>query len=290
MPARRRLCEGLVIGLLLMFCQGFVRADVNDIVVICNSGSPCTVVNQSSTGLASGSSSLFAGTASGSADATGGILHASASYSFPSAPSGSGQVNANAQFFDEVTIDAPGLSGATGYLVLSFHLTGTTSGPADALLAPLVNCTGPGGIAFNSTPNCQLKTITGDSEVVFDPIAFTFGTPNGFDFNLAAEAFYGPSGPLQAASNFSDTALLNGIGVFLNSNGTNPVSNLSFSSADGITYTADGIVPEPSLLLFLAAGFGLLCFVHRKRAAMPIKKAVDGPFRVCSCHSPEASF
>src|SRR5215472_9003116 len=245
---KRKLCEGFVTGLLLFLCQGVVRADLNDVVVVCNNGSPCTVVSVSSTGLASGSTPLFGGTASGSADATGGILHATASYNLPSAPTLSGQVTGNAQFFDMVTIDSPGLTGTTGFLVLSFDVTGTTSGPADALLAPFVNCTAGPGVVFNSTPNCQLKTIKGNSEVVFNPIPFTFGTANGFDFNLGAEAFYSPTGPLTAASNFGDTALLNGIGVFLNSNGTGPVSNLSFTSTDHVTYTADGIVPEPNLL------------------------------------------
>jgi len=266
MRALIRSCEGFGFGLLLLVSQGALRADLNDVVVICPNGSPCTVLDGSSTGLASGSTPLFGGTAGGTADGTGGILHASAFYNFPAAPSGSGQVNGNAQFFDMVTIDSPGLTGTTGYLELSFDVTGTTSGPADAILVPLVNCTGTGGIVFNSTPNCQARTITGNSEVVFDPIPFTFGTANGFDFNLAAEAFYGPSGPLQASSNFGDTALLNGISVFLNSNGTNPVSNLSFVSADGVTYTADGIVPEPNLLLLVGTGCGLLFVVYRKRA------------------------
>ena len=67
----------------------------------------------------------------------------------------------------------------------------------------------------------------------------------GLDLNLDAEAFFGPGNPASATSDFSDTALLNGIGVSLNSDGTSPVSNLTFSSAAGIAYSQNGIIPEP---------------------------------------------
>jgi hypothetical protein len=230
--------------------------------LICNQGSPCTILNQSTTGLASASSALFGGTAAGSADATGGILHAYSSYSLPAAAPVGGQVNGTAQIFDQVTINAPGLLGTTGYLVLAFAVTGSTSGPANAVLAPFVNCSSSGFAGVN----CQSQLIMGSGEYIFDPVPFTFGQLTGFDLNLDAVTYYGPGGAMSAVSDFSE-ALLNGLGVLENSNGTHPAPNPTFTSADGITYSVNGIVPEPNSLLLLATGLAFfLTLIYRKRS------------------------
>lgn len=86
-----------------------VAQTVSDVVSICTQGSNCTTLAKSSTGPVSASGTLFGGTATGSADGTGGILHASVSYDLSAPAPTAGQVNANAQFFDQVTINAPGL-------------------------------------------------------------------------------------------------------------------------------------------------------------------------------------
>jgi hypothetical protein len=52
--------------------------------------------------------------------------------------------------------------------------------------------------------------------------------------------------------NFGDTAILSGIEL-LDSSGT-PISSFSIQSASGTTYTADGVIPEPSTFLLLAVG------------------------------------
>jgi hypothetical protein len=64
---------------------------------------------------------------------------------------------------------------------------------------------------------------------------------------------------------FSHTAVLNGLCVFQNSNGTNPVSNATFTSPDGVTYAANGVVPEPNSLLLLATGLASVALICRKR-------------------------
>jgi hypothetical protein len=262
MRSNGRFFEYISTGLLLLAWERPAGASITDQVLICNQGSPCTILNQSTTGLAFASSALFGGTATGSADAEGGILRAYSSYSgLVGAPAG--QVNGNAQFFDQVTINSLGLLGTTGYLVLAFAVTGSTSGPANALLSPYVNCEDSGFAAVN----CQTQTITGSGEYIFDPVPFTFGQLTGFDFNLDAVTYYGPGGATSAVSDFSDTALLNGIGVFENSNGTSPAPNPTFTSADGITYSANGIVPEPNSFPLLAAGLAFfLALIYRKRS------------------------
>jgi hypothetical protein len=260
---RTLLC--LSSGVLFLFLQQPATADaVKDTVLICDQGSPCTILDQSLTGLASASGifSLGAGTADvlGTADATGGILRSYSSYSFTSSPTAGGQVNGNAQFFDTLTIDAPGLSGSTGYLQPSFAVTGTASASANAAVAIFVNA-GPNCL---STGACQVKYVTGDTEIVFDPLPFTFGLPISLEMDLDAVTYYGP-GSINALSDFSHTAVLNGLAVFQNSNATNPVSNATFTSPDGVTYSANGVVPEPNSLLLLATGLVSVALICRRR-------------------------
>lgn len=264
MRCNRRLFRYIGTGVLFFAWGGSAIASiVQDQVLICDQGSPCTILNQSTTGPASASSALFGGTAAGSADATDGILHAYSFYSLPAAAPVAGQVNGNAQFFDQVTIYAPGLLGTTGYLVVAFAVTGNTLGPANAVLAPFVDCDSSGFAAVN----CQSQTVTGSGEYIFDPVPFTFGQSIGFDLNLDAVTYYGPGGAMSAVSDFSETALLNGLGVFENSNGTNPAPDPTFTSADGITYSVNGIVPEPNSWPLLVTGLAFfLTVICRKRS------------------------
>jgi hypothetical protein len=258
----------LVLGISLFACPAFAGT-IKDTVLVCNSGSPCTILDQSTAGPASGSASLFSGTASGSADATGGILHAFSSYSFTAAAPQNGQVNGNAQFFDQITISAAGLDGITGYLVPKFAITGSTSGASEAVLGLFVNaspgCT-PSGANF-----CQTVSVTGNSTVILNPITFTFGQAFSIEMDLDAASYYGPGGGLSAVSDFSHTALLNGLLVFEGAGGTNPVpsQDLIFTSADGVvSYSVNGIVPEPGSVFLLIVGFGSIAIIGWRRKAL----------------------
>jgi hypothetical protein len=263
--SRMRLASWIALVLSVLPCSALAAA-IRDTVLICNSGSPCSIVDQSTTGPASGSGSLFSGTAAGSADATGGILHAFSSYSFAAdAPQG-GQVNGNAQFFDQLTINAVGLDGTTGYLVPTFAITGSTSGAANAIVAFFVNAS-PG--CTSSGPNfCQTIPVTGNSTISFKPITFTFGQTFSLEMDLDAVTYYGPGGGLNAVSDFSHTAVLNGLHVFQNSDGTNPVpsESLTFASTDGlVSYSTNGIVPEPSSVFLLITGLASIAAIGRRR-------------------------
>jgi hypothetical protein len=239
-------------------------ASIRDTVLYCNNGSPCTILSQSTTGPAVGSSSLFSGTVSGSADATGAILRASSSYNFTASAPQNGQVNGNAQFFDQLTINDAGLTGTIGYLVPTFAVTGSVSGPADAVVGFLIQGCTPTGPIF-----CQTTRVTGNSMVSFNPIAFTFGQPFSFEMDFGTEAFYGPGGGLNAAANFSH-ALLNGLHVFQNSDGTNPVpsQNLTFTSSGDVSYSVNGIVPEPASVLLIVSGLACIAAISRKRKTL----------------------
>lgn len=265
--ANMRLAIWIALALSLSPCSALAAA-IRDTVLICNSGSPCSILDQSTTGPASGSGSLFSGTASGSADATGGILHAFSSYSFAASAPQVGQVNGSAQFFDQLTIHAVGLDGTIGYLVPTFAITGSTSGGANAIVSFFVNAS-PGCTSSGSN-FCQTIPVTGSSTVSFNPITFTFGQAFSFEMDLDAVTYYGPGGELSAVSDFSHTALLNGLYVFQNSDGTNPVpsQSLTFASTDGlVSYSTNGIVPEPSSVFLLITGSASLAAIGRKRKA-----------------------
>ena len=68
--------------------------------------------------------------------------------------------------------------------------------------------------------------------MTFNPIAITFGVPFKFEMDLDAVTYYGPGGGMVAESDFSHTAVLTGLHVFQNSDGTNPIpsQNLTFAS------------------------------------------------------------
>jgi energy-converting hydrogenase Eha subunit B len=243
-------------------------ASIRDTVLVCNNGSPCTILIQSTTGPVIGSSPLFSGTASGSADATGGILHASSSYDFITSAPQSGQVNGNAQFLDQLTIDDAGLTGTIGYLVPTFAVTGSVSGPADGVVGFFLNASQ--GCTSTGTNFCQTIRVTGNSMVSFNPITFTFGQPFSFEMDLGTEAFYASGGGLNAAANFSHTALLNGLHVFQNSDGTNPVpsQNLTFTSSGDVSYSVNGIVPEPASVLLVVCGLACIAAISQKRKTL----------------------
>ncbi len=269
MTSFNRPLFSIIAGLSLLVLQQAARAGTVTNVLICNSGSACQILAQSTTGPVSASGALFGGTATGNADATGGILHAYSSFSLTAPAPVNGQVNGAAQFLDQITIDAPGLDGTTGYLVPQFSVTGSVSGStspaaADASVFAGLNRSVPSGCVGGqwAAGACY---FTGNAEIVFSPIAFTFGQALPFSIGLGAITYYGPGGALNAVSDYSHTAVLNGLGVFQDSSATIPVSNPTFTSADGLTYSSDGIVPEPTSLILCAAGLASLALIRQRR-------------------------
>ena len=104
--------------------------------------------------------------------------------------------------------------------------------------------------------------------MTFNPIAITFRVPFKFEMDLDAVTYYGPAGGMDAESDFSHTAVLTGLHVFQNSDGTNPIpsQNLTFASTDGLVrYSVDGIGPEPSSVLLLLTGLASITAVGRNR-------------------------
>jgi hypothetical protein len=106
----------------------------------------------------------------------------------------------------------------------------------------------------------------GNAQISFNPITFTFGHPFSFEMDLDTEAFYASGGGLSAQSNFSHTALLDGLLVFQNSNGTNPVPspNLAFTSSGGVSYSVSGIVPEPASVWLMVCGLAAFGAIRKR--------------------------
>lgn len=149
-------------------------------------------------------------------------------------------------------------TGTPGIFVPSFTITG--SGLASA------NGYATYGLWAQLPASNQTYYIADNVSLATNPnIAITFGVPIDIYFNFNAAAAIGPffaPGEFVTAD-YSDTAMLSEITV-LNADGQ-PVPVI-IESGSGTTYTADGVVPEPSSFALGIIGFcGLAGLLHRSR-------------------------
>ena len=193
------------------------------------------------------------------ADSTGNVLRASAAYTSTDLVTGQpasvpipGFWAADAQFNDQVTVFAPGIAnGTTGYLQPGYAVTANLQGAGASASLDI-----SGSFALQSQ-----ALASGMTFVQFNPVPITFGVPFYFSGELLAPLQYGPgfSGGLS-----NDTAVLNLLGVYTDLGLTNPVSDAQFTSAEGLTYTNQGLfVSEPVSIAYMLVG---LCLVFATRA------------------------
>jgi hypothetical protein len=188
-----------------------------------------------------------------------GDLRASSSYSLSTPSSFFSQFQSNVQFNDDLTItsslQAP---GSVGYLVLTMTVNGSTT------------ASGLGSAGYISqdsigtaSPTSDLRNFTGSTILLLSPIAFHYAAPFWVDFALGAGTYPGPSF-LSGSADYSHTAKLTGMQV-LDANMTQ-VSNPVFASAAGVSYSVNGVVPEPASLLLIGSGLVAgLAFRYRRR-------------------------
>lgn len=256
-----------------LVCLNASVCNGNDLTTFTDSqqfdGSPsATLVNTYSGGGATISVNDAANGAPGTVGAT-----ASSTYTVSGSSVLDGYTLALGGYQDVLTISDPSLNGQAGLLYLSYSLDGQVSGSPfdDAMNGSLDYATvnifaaGPTEYSYNSP---QFESSTGDVAMP-NAIPFIFGQAFTLDFEVDAFVV-SPSldgiGEV-GSSDFDQTLTLTGLTV-TDSNG-NPVPGATFSAESGATYTPGGVVPEPSMSMFLLLGMSglILAAAMAKRRA-----------------------
>ncbi len=195
-----------------------------------------------------------------------GVLNASASssYSVSGTPE-SDFITANSSFEDLLTISDPLLNGQAGSLYVSYSLDGQITGSAFAVLIA------QGG----TSPGQQVQEYDSSVDGTFSlaaPITFVYGQAFDLSMQLSVSAGtptgYGVlnavTGSGSGNADFFNTFVLTGLDP-TDANG-NPVAGALFSSQSGTTYSADGVVPEPSTVVPLLLGIASILAAKRRWA------------------------
>lgn len=229
--------------------------------------------------------STFAGSAS--ATAAFGELTATASvsltnydpFSFTSGspPTGTAAAGTDGGFVDTVTVSG-GLGDA--FLTFDFDVTGSASSSTGRVPAATLDIWNApvgmdGGAFFANGIIVQSVAFRQPGQIsLTTPV--TFGVP----LNLAVTLFtaVGPAGfapsPDQGAvpydytavADWGNTARLAGVSVFTDPDLTDPIHNFGLSAESGTDYLGLVAVPEPSTVLLLAMGVGLIRLRQRRGA------------------------
>lgn len=220
---------------------------------------------------------VMIGSASADADFGRLMVQASASYDL-SSPETAG-IFANAHVIDLLTIDALGLTGTPGTLDVTYLLDGTISSSGAALALAISGVMWGGTEPFGQDEGEFNVQFTSTSVPITVSVPFTFGDPFFLAMIMLTGAgtlaecptcpeipfgFVELTGPGAGSADFFNTMALTGLQP-LDEFG-NPVSNATFSAASGTRYSEQGVVPEPSSLLLLGAGFLAVARRVRRRA------------------------
>lgn len=210
----------------------------------------------------------------------------------------------NARWGDTFTIDGGALNGTMGRLVVGFQVNGTLASSYDGSVGRLggasldqqyrawLQMANPGGgVSWQRVSGGQRHFVDhmGDRWLATDmserapglwtlAMDFKFGTPIQVDMwgdiSSNASAFACTtslagctgSSSLSSTVDFGHTMYWGGISSLTDSFG-NAVNNYSVSSASGFDYRYSAVpVPEPSAVMMLLAGFGLVGAIARRRS------------------------
>jgi hypothetical protein len=179
------------------------------------------------------------------------------------------------QYVDELTVAPDVVSDPNlafdnvAYMTLTMQVNGTTtpngSGSAGFIVDVGADPENPMSLPDNTQ---DIEMFSGDQTITYT-FSFLVGQPFRVIYYLGANTFE-TGGALSGTADYSDTAMLTGVQVF--DSGMNPVLNPTIVSADGLEYTADGVVPEPGSWLLVGSGLVAVgAFRCRKRFVRPLR-------------------
>jgi hypothetical protein len=191
----------------------------------------------------------------------------------------SSQATISQWFSDSLSVDAPGLTGTTGTVLIPFafnyDIIRSYAGVGASLVVRIQSSTSSTGITRSviggtdngsDLPFTFVATLNGAdvpfSTLFYIPFEFTYGE----NINIYVQAQIGASGNTDTSHssysgvvNFTNSAHWGGFQSVLDSEG-NIVTNYTTSSASGTDWSINQIpaVPEPSTYAMLLAGLSLI--------------------------------
>jgi hypothetical protein len=168
---------------------------------------------------------------------------------------------------DDLTINAPGLTGTAGTLQVSVTVNGTGVGSEMASVGTFwQDSVGADTQLHTSDPKFTASGPVSTTFVFTVGAKFHYGSP--FDFGVTLNAMDTVGLQTLVTGDFLHTGILTGLQPFDSMN--NPVTGETFGSASGTNYYPTGIIPEPgtTVLMGLSAVMMALWRLRLHRSAV----------------------